>query len=60
MIGAEVSGAVEAGGYFGGRGDPTHPDGDVFGPGTVGRWMLIETAIAAAWLLVVWRIVDGS
>lgn len=61
MIGAEVSGAAQAGGYFGvgERRPATHPDGPVFGSGTVGRWMLGEWIASAVWLLIVWRVVDG-
>lgn len=59
MVGAQAQ-VEAAGGIFAqGSGDPTHPDGPVFGPGTVGRWMLIEWAAAAVWLVVVWRVVDG-
>lgn len=57
-VGADISGSVQAGGYFG-AGD-TDPNGNVFGPGTVGRWMLAEWVAAGVWLLVVWRVVDGA
>jgi len=55
--GAELTGAVQAGGVFGAS--DTNPQGDVFGPGTVGRWMLIEWIIATIWLLIVWRVIDS-
>jgi hypothetical protein len=60
MFGADasVSGAAQAGGYFNEAND-TVPEGNVFGPGTVGRWMLIEWIISVIWLVIIWRVIDG-
>jgi hypothetical protein len=51
-VGAEITGSVNAGGYFAGADNP-------FGPGTVGRWQVIWFVLASLWLFTVWRIVEG-